>query len=1114
MAEQVPDTLMPLEEKMNQANNMTSPSEQDVMTFLNSLRNLVRGLELSSEIEWFVLRQYAMKLYNLSIEWGRQVRSSHIAHLKNLSCRIYTQSVENCRDKMNSAEIVKNELAYGDLEPARQACDLAEGYIINACKLQPLLCKDDGVFMLKMDAMFRRCELSVALDNWKDGLSIMKQVKEHIADAGEEGKNLARKFGVLAVVPALFIIKLKAVLFNQYNFGIACISKEEDSISPEETEKALVWARQSADLFARSSPAEHARALALIANIQIATGTDFQDALENLVIAHEIAPNITFLSLQVMCLIEMKKIDCQGGVKTVLETEFSMRKYLDSKDTSQQCKDWLQIMSLLVRARASDMCNKGFEMLSAIYVNDQEKWEKVQTTWAAALASHIYDQNKLEETVDQLIGAHSKSSCSEITCRQDESGKYLKAIEWRKKAVKFANLTQKQDIKRQIVRIALRAGAIEVARAYIADIQSNMNTEEDDFQNQVLELQLEAKSGNVEKSYEMIQRISECNHDPNLSAEALNSACMEAMNNGSTAIVQKCLQIFVDNIVKGNPSQKISNIKVDKFWRSENVTTDNETLVNYLKIALDWIRNNSIQSFCSDYDKNGCTSIKTLSDCVWNLAVSNYQKIASCDNEDKPQSYDFTARMYTSAADLREIVSEGSLDQSDHDFIRLCRFLASAAWLLGFKQSNRDKTMESYLQHALDSLRYNRMNQRPEVLSTKHRPLLTKNHDDTNQNSLLAEMKLHFELLCYSRSQSHDCMTHLLQVSAICYNSQAQTEVSERYSSFFVGTRLKEWNVRVYSETIKAMKLNKEVDVSLLAQLLYLRINPSCEAWCQTNPQMDVFEDILDSCKRFENYPSKFVQISAVLACNAGIKHYFYGRTLQVDAMTRAEKWLAMAMQLSQACKDIAADVMNRIAEWIGSKARVKNRGRGQIEKVKQRWIESQERGQGRGRGRAGGRAKGRNKAVGRDRLRECARHRSLSLLAAKFLAASQLAFPWASRLDRLPSAALRRFVVTPCADVPCAVLLLLQAARGEGKPPNLHRNNSHSSWRRVIASRRLDFLRHLHLSTSSPPDADARRVLTCPVSISTMAGLAFDPLIHCPRVRSLSLHSQGDLVA
>ena len=112
----------------------------------------------------------------------------------------------------------------------------------------------------------------------------------------------------------------------------------------------------------------------------VLVGMDFQDALDNLVIANEIAPNITFLSLQVMCLIEMKKIDCPGGVRSVLEAEFSTKKYLDSRDTDQQCKDWLQIMSLLVRARASDMCNKGFEMLSAIYVNDQDKWEKVQVS--------------------------------------------------------------------------------------------------------------------------------------------------------------------------------------------------------------------------------------------------------------------------------------------------------------------------------------------------------------------------------------------------------------------------------------------------------------------------------------------------------------------------------------------------------------------------------------------------------------------------------------------------------------------------------------------------------------------------------------------------------------
>ena len=188
---------------------------------------------------------------------------------------------------MINASDVRSEQAYGDLEPARQACDLAEGFITNACKLNPLLSQDDGVFMLKMDAMFRRCELSVALGNWQDGLSIRREVlspenlmnsidsfdkvKEMLTTSGENGKSLARKFGVLAVLQT--VLSQYLIAWQQYNFGIACISRDEESLSAEEKERALVWARQSAELFARSSPAEHARALALIANIQIASGS-------------------------------------------------------------------------------------------------------------------------------------------------------------------------------------------------------------------------------------------------------------------------------------------------------------------------------------------------------------------------------------------------------------------------------------------------------------------------------------------------------------------------------------------------------------------------------------------------------------------------------------------------------------------------------------------------------------------------------------------------------------------------------------------------------------------------------------------------------------------------
>ena len=75
---------------------------------------------------------------------------------------------------------------------------------------------------------------------------------------------------------------------------------------------------------------------------------------------------------------------------------------------------------------------------------------------------------------------------------------------------------------------------------------------------------MKALTGNVKRTYDMIQKLSDSNYDPNLAAEALNSACVEAVDNGSTEIVQKCLEIFIDNIVKVNPPGKISNVKVDK----------------------------------------------------------------------------------------------------------------------------------------------------------------------------------------------------------------------------------------------------------------------------------------------------------------------------------------------------------------------------------------------------------------------------------------------------------------------------------------------------------------------------------------------------------------------
>ena len=125
-----------------------------------------------------------------------------------------------------------------------------------------------------------------------------------------------------------------------------------------------------------------------------------------------------------------------------------------------------------------------------------------------------------------------------------------------------------------------------------------------------------------------------------------------------------------------------------------------------LKVAIDWIRSHSIEQFCSEYEKHGFTSIRTLSDCIWNLAVSNYQKIATCNKDVIHKFYDFTAQLYSLAADFRDIIPVDLLVQSDKEFTRLCRFLASAAWLLSFKQSNRDHAMESYLQNALESIKY------------------------------------------------------------------------------------------------------------------------------------------------------------------------------------------------------------------------------------------------------------------------------------------------------------------------------------------------------------------------------------------------------------------------
>jgi hypothetical protein len=445
--------------------------------------------------------------------------------------------------------------------------------------------KEEAI-VIQLDLLFRQLEVSVArCDSEEDRTAtflllheareIMAKSKTQAADSSSKlSRLMPRRFGILT-----------------FNLAIQELKKS----SQAGNKAAVHWSSAAAELFGDCGTDEklnHAKALTIVGKAMILSGGELEAAYPKLLLAYELSPD-NFSSIHLLeCLIKLDKWEGADGLMNFLLSAISSEAYTASEDKDDTVKSWLAFITLVVKAHKFDLSNRLYTHLIAqlsevsskpssgadVDCKTRNNWERAHVAWIAAVSAHFSDMQKVEELVDHFIRHSAEQGLSQVTRRKmlatcqiqvrdlDDSGRGQRSIEWRKRALEFAESADDQnEIRRQIAKASLRMGDLETANSYLQLIDHAATKGKRSLDDKILHLQVAAKGGNAEETQKLLTDIA-LNKEgvlPNHQAELFAMACQAAHESGWDALARDCLELLIKDVILES-SLALPDLDVDK----------------------------------------------------------------------------------------------------------------------------------------------------------------------------------------------------------------------------------------------------------------------------------------------------------------------------------------------------------------------------------------------------------------------------------------------------------------------------------------------------------------------------------------------------------------------
>jgi hypothetical protein len=448
---------------------------------------------------------------------------------------------------------------------------------------------EEEAIVIQLDLLFRQLEVSVArCESEEDRTAtflllqqardIMARSKTQAADSSSKlSRLMPRRFGILTFNLAIQELKKSSQAGNQ---------------------AAVHWSSAAAELFGDCGTDEklnHAKALTIVGKAMMLSGGELEAAYPKLLLAYELSPDHLSSIHLLECLIKLDKWEGADGLMTFLLSAISAGAYAASEDKDDTVKSWLAFITLVVKAQKFDLSNRLYTHLVAqlgsevsskpssgadVDCKTRKNWERAHVAWIAAVSAHFSDLQKVEELVDQFIRHSAEQGLSQVTRRKmlatcqiqvkdlDDSGRGQRSIEWRKRALEFAETGDDQnEIRRQIAKASLRMGDLETANSYLQLVDQGATKGKRSLDDKILHLQVAAKGGNAEETQKLLTDIA-LNKEgvpSNYQAELFAMACLAAHESGWDALARDCLELLIKDVILASSSPlDLPDLDVDK----------------------------------------------------------------------------------------------------------------------------------------------------------------------------------------------------------------------------------------------------------------------------------------------------------------------------------------------------------------------------------------------------------------------------------------------------------------------------------------------------------------------------------------------------------------------
>jgi len=486
----------------------------------------------------------------------------------------------------------------GQLDTAYDACTQADKAVQELQKIvdqgSASSALEEEVIVIQLDLLFRQLEVSTAQRDGEEdrtaafsllgrARNIMTKNKTQAgASSAKLSRLMPRKFGILA-----------------FNLAIQELKRSSQAGSTA----AQQWGIAAAELFGDCGTDEkvnHARALTIAGKATILSGGELEVAYPKLLMAYELSPDQISVLHLLECMIKMDKWEGADGISNFLLSKISSEAYAASEDKEDIVRVWLSFITVVVKAQKFDLTNQLYVHLIAKLSEASAKvgadldctarshWEKAHVAWICAISAQFSDLHKVEELVDQLIRLSAEHELSQVTRRKilsicymqvkdlDDSGRGQRSIEWRKRALEFAETPDDQhEIRRQIAKASLRMGDLETAKSYVQYLDQAAGKGKRLLDDKILHLQVAAKGGNAEETQKLLADIALNKEgvEPQCQAEMFAMACQAAHESGWHALVHQTLELLIKDVILASSPHDLQDLDVDK------------TLIEFVKIS-------------------------------------------------------------------------------------------------------------------------------------------------------------------------------------------------------------------------------------------------------------------------------------------------------------------------------------------------------------------------------------------------------------------------------------------------------------------------------------------------------------------------------------------------